>query len=158
MAVEQSAEFTPLVSHEQLNNAFWHAIRMFVGRGKRHSAADVSVGAGVHRRSLDCYRGYPIGHYEHRPLDEAQRWSIASFIGADLTTAVIRFMGQEAYDLPEGNDGDLDTAADNAGELATAVRRARHPNSPGGVAIIAEERANILPLARATASSARVAA
>jgi hypothetical protein len=158
MPVVHSAEFVPLVSHEQLNNAFWHALRMFVGRGKRHKASEVSVGAGVHRRTLDSYRGYAIGHPDHRPLDYSLMFSIASYIGADLTSAWIRFMGQVAFDIPEGDDADLDTAADDAGELATAVRRARHPASPGGVAIVPQERVNILPLARKAAASARAAA
>lgn len=155
MPETHSAGISPLVSHEQLNNAFWRALRTFVGRGKRHSAADVCVGAGIHRRTLDCYRGYPIGHPDHRPLDEAQRWSIASFIGADLTTAWISFMGQAAYDLPDGGDGDLDEAADDAGAVASSVRRARSPNSPGGFQIVPEERAEIIPLLRRSVASAR---
>lgn len=155
MPDQQSAELTPLVSHEQLENAFWRALRMFVGRGKRCSAAEISVGAGVHRRTLDCYRGYPIGHPDWRPLNTEQKFSIASFVGADLTSEWIRFMGQEAIDLPEDPDGDLDTAGLDAAEVAHKVQRARHPNSPGGIAIVSEERAEIIPLLRKSCASAR---
>lgn len=124
MPDQQSAELVPLVSHEQLNNAFWLAVRMFVGRGKRFKAADVSVGAGIHRRTLDCYRGYSIGHPDHRPLDEAQRFSIASFCGADLTTAWISFIGQAAYDLPDIEPDPGELAADNSDDNAVVVRAA----------------------------------
>jgi hypothetical protein len=155
MPDKAAAELLPLVSHEQLENAFWLALRMFVGRGKRHKAAEVSVGAGVHRRTLDCYRGYPVGHYEWRPLDYAQKFSIASFIGADLTSEWIRFLGQEAIDLPDDPDGDLDTAGLDAGEAAHSIQRARHPASPGGVQIVPQERAEIIPILRKSAASAR---
>jgi hypothetical protein len=128
-----AAELKPLVSHEQVENAFHAALNLFVGRGRRHSAAEVAVGAGVHRRTLDCYRGYPVGHPDHRPLDVAQKFSLASFIGADLTAAWIGFMGQGAFNLPEhANHDDIATdCIDYAGLHA----RARHPDSPAGVDI-----------------------
>ena len=55
---------------------------------------------------------------------------------------------------PVGDD-DLDTAALDASEFASSVQRARHPRSPGGVAIVPQERVAILPLARKSAASAR---
>lgn len=119
-----SAELQPLVSREQINAAFHKALPKFVGRGKRHSAADVSIGAGVNRRTLDCYRGYPIGHPDHRPLDEGQRWSIASFVGSDLTSEVLRIMGQAAYDLPDIEPDPGALAADNSDDNAALTRAA----------------------------------
>lgn len=119
-----TAELQPLVSHEQLENAFWKALRMFVGRGKRHSADAVSKGAGIHRRTLDCYRGYPIGHPDHRPLDYAQKFSIASWIGSDLTTEWVSFIGQAAYDLPDIEPDPGELAADTSEDTAKVVRMA----------------------------------
>lgn len=58
----------------------------------------------------------------------------------------------------EEGEGDLDTAALDSSEFAQAVQRARHPLSPGGVAIIPQERAAIIPIARRSSSSARRAA
>lgn len=124
MADDSSAELVPLVSHEHLNNAFWIAIRMFVGRGKRHSASQVSIGAGVHRRTLDCYRGYTIGHTDHRPLDYDQMFSIASWIGADLTSEWIRFMGQTAYNLPETEPDPSGLARENSYDNADLTSKA----------------------------------
>lgn len=58
----------------------------------------------------------------------------------------------------EESETDLDDAAEAADEVASAVRRARHPNSPGGPAIVHCERANIVPLVRRAKSKlARVA-
>jgi hypothetical protein len=84
----------------------------------------VSVGAGVHRRTLDCYRGYPIGHPDHRPLDYDQKFSIASFIGADLTSQWIQFMGQAAIELPEFEPDPGTLAADTSEDTAKVVRMA----------------------------------
>lgn len=119
-----SAELSLLVSHEQLENAFWNAIRMFVGRGKRHSAESVATGSGVHRRTLDCYRGYPIGHPDWRPLDYEQKFSLASYIGADLMSAWIQFMGQGAFDLPDVTTDPGELAAEAAEDSAKIVRMA----------------------------------
>lgn len=59
----------------------------------------------------------------------------------------------------EGGEGDLDTAGLDAGDLAHAVARARSPSSPGGIAIVPQEKAAIIPLARrSVASGRRVAA
>lgn len=125
MPETNSAELVQLVSHEQVENAFWKALRMFVGRGKRHRAEEVAVAAGVHKRTLDCYRGYPIGHPDHRPLDQGQKFSIASVIGADLTTAWLRIIDQGAFDLPdvEPDPGSLavDTARDSAEIVHLAI-------------------------------------
>lgn len=55
----------------------------------------------------------------------------------------------------EPGEGDLDTAGLDAGDVAHAVQRARSPHSPGGVAIVPQERAEIIPLMRKTAASAR---
>jgi hypothetical protein len=59
----------------------------------------------------------------------------------------------------EDGEGDLDTAADAALEFAHAVQRARSPKSPGGVALVPQERLAIVPKAqRALASIRRAAA
>lgn len=97
---------------------------MFVGRGKRHRADEVSVGAGVHRRTLDSYRGFPIGHPDHRPLDQGQKFSLASFIGADLTTVWLKLIDQAAYNLPDIEPDPGELAADTSEDTAKVVRMA----------------------------------
>jgi hypothetical protein len=60
--------------------------------------------------------------------------------------------------LNEEGEGDFDDAALAGQELAASVQRARHPNSPGGMAIVHTERAEIIPLARKACAKARRAA
>lgn len=58
----------------------------------------------------------------------------------------------------ETGDDDLDEAADAAAEFTGAVMRARSPKSPGGVAIVPQERAVIIPLGRKACARIRRAA
>lgn len=59
---------------------------------------------------------------------------------------------------PDDSEGDLDTAATEALEFASEVARARHPNSPGGLAIVPQERAVIEPKRQRAAAAIRKAA
>lgn len=59
---------------------------------------------------------------------------------------------------PDDHEGDLDTAATEAAEFALEVQRARHPNSPGGLAIVPQERAIIEPKRQRAAAAIRKAA
>lgn len=58
----------------------------------------------------------------------------------------------------ETGEGDLDTAADEALDFAHSVQRARHPRSPGGVAIVPQERVAIVPKGQRACAAIRKAA
>jgi len=58
----------------------------------------------------------------------------------------------------EDGEGDLDTAANDALEFATEVNKAHHPNSPGGLAIVPQEKAVIEPKRQRACASIRRAA
>lgn len=58
----------------------------------------------------------------------------------------------------EDGDGDLDTAADAALDFAHDVQRARSPKSPGGTAIVPQERVRIVPKGQRACSLIRSAA
>jgi hypothetical protein len=64
-----------------------------------------------------------------------------------------RHVGTNADD-----DDDLDALAEDAGEFSHEYARARHPNSPGGVAIVPQERGILIPLAGKLKTKARVQA
>lgn len=87
-------------------------------------------------------------------------WAIGALGAAGvpdhLLTLVLEPFGKHVGTDEEG-EGDLDTAGLDAGEAAHAVQRARSPNSPGGVAIVPQERAQIVPLFQKSAASARKA-
>lgn len=59
---------------------------------------------------------------------------------------------------PDDSEGDLDTAATEALEFAGEVQKARHPNSPGGLAIVPQEKALIEPKRQRAAAAIRRAA
>jgi hypothetical protein len=54
------------------------------------------------------------------------------------------------------SDGVLDDAAEAAADFAASVRRARHPNGPGGTAIVPQERGEIEEKARAAGAKLRL--
>lgn len=58
----------------------------------------------------------------------------------------------------EEDEADYDDAALAASEVAGAVQRARHPRSPGGIAIVHTEKAEIGPIARRACSKLRAVA
>lgn len=58
----------------------------------------------------------------------------------------------------EDGEGDLDTAAVEAGELVQLHSRARHPSSPGGVAIVPQEAEPMKRQASRVAAACRRAA
>ena len=75
----------------------------------------------------------------------------------DLLSLVVQ--PYAAFLVSEGDDdGDLDTAANDCLEFGAEVVRAHHPNSPGGIAIVPQERALIEPKRRRAAASIRRAA
>lgn len=78
---------------------------------------------------------------------------LARYIPDELLTMCVEPAGK--FIASEDGEGDLDTAGLDAGDAAHAVQRARHPASPGGVAIVPQERAEIIPLMRKSAASAR---
>lgn len=55
-------------------------------------------------------------------------------------------------------EGDLDTAANDALDFASAVTRAHHPDSPGGLTIVPQEKALIEPKRQRAAAAIRRAA
>lgn len=87
-------------------------------------------------------------------------WAIGALGDAGIPDELLSLLTspwKRSVSTDEENDADLDDAADAAGEVERAVRRARHPASPGGVAIVPQERATIVPLVQtAKAKLARV--
>lgn len=78
---------------------------------------------------------------------------LARYIPDDLLTMCVEPAGK--FIASENGEGDLDTAGLDAAEVANKVQRARSPASPGGIAIVPQERAEIIPLLRKSAASAR---
>src|SRR3546814_2568163 len=101
--LSNSAGISPNVSRAKLYQAFAHALRLYIGRGKRHSYKDVERGAGVSARMIEAYR-YEQDHEEWRAAPVEHIFSIAGFIGPDFTNEILPLIGQGAFLLPEDEE------------------------------------------------------
>lgn len=120
-----AADLEPLVSREQAENAFRKALRLFVGRGRLYSVAQLSKGSRVPARIIECYHSYPLGHVDYRPLHFGHKLSIAKFLGAEFTTEWLAEVGQGAFDLPDADDPNPGAlAVENSDDNATVTRAA----------------------------------
>jgi len=88
-------------------------------------------------------------------------WAIGALgeagVPDDLLSLVTQPFGRSVVSDEEG-DGDLDDAAIAASDFACEVARARHPNSPGGIAIVPQEKSMIEPKRRAACAAIQRAA
>ena len=125
-----SAGIAPNVSRTKLYEAFGTALRLFIGRGKRHSYKDVERGAGVSARMIEAYR-YDLDHEEWREPKIEHIFSIAGFIGPDFTNEILPLIGQGAFWLPEDDLPPGDLAADMADDNAEVTRRAKDGSFKG---------------------------
>ena len=78
MSSDPSANFDALVSREQTADVINAALRIFVGRGKRYSVAELAGETGVPKRAIECAM---TEGYDHRSLQDWQLFSISKFIG-----------------------------------------------------------------------------
>lgn len=123
--VNQSADLEPLVSREQAENEFRKAMNLYVGRGRVYSVAQLSKGARVPERTIECFRSYAFGHPDYRPLHIGHQLSIARFLGAEFTTEWLAVAGQGAFDLPDADDPNPGAlAVENSDDNATVTRAA----------------------------------
>lgn len=99
-----AADFGPLVSREQAENEFRKAMNLFVGRRRRFSVEQLAKGSGVPTRLIECYRSYPLGHADYRPLHFGHKLSIAKFLGADFSTEWMGLADQGAFDIPDASE------------------------------------------------------
>lgn len=123
MSDNASANFPPLVSREQVGNVTSEALRLFVGRGKRYSVKQLSNGAGVKDRMIECAM-LRVDNLDYRPLPDWAFWSIASFLGSVFTSEVARVSQQGAFDLPEEEPDPGELAAETSETTARVVRMA----------------------------------
>lgn len=88
-----------------------------------------------------------------------RKGAFADNLGIDVKTVNRALTGETLPELHTAlNSLADDPTALDAGEVQQAVQRARHPNSPGGTAIVPQERAEIMPLVQKAAASSRKAA
>ena len=94
MPHDNSADFEGLISREQAENAFRDALCLFVGRGRRYSVEQLAKGSRVHRRKIEPFKSYKLGHVDYRPLDFGDILSITAFLGAEFTNEYLKLSAQ----------------------------------------------------------------
>ena len=124
MSEQDAADFEPLISREQAENAFRAALNLFIGRGRQYSTVQVAKATGVAKRKIECFRSYTLGHPDYRPLDDGDKLSITAFLGARFTNEWLTLAGQGAFDLPDEEPDPGNVAADNSDDNADLTRKA----------------------------------
>lgn len=119
----ESAELTLLISRSAANSAFRDALRLFVGRGRRYSVKQLSLGTGISVRMIESFMA-PVDSTEFRKPDLEEVLSLASFFGSDFTSELIAPTRQGAFDIPDDDLPPGQIAADNADDNAVITRAA----------------------------------
>ena len=101
MSATDSANNSLLVSGNDAREAVRHALRLYVGRGRRYSVKQLSNATGVPDRLIECAICDPETT-DYRPLALESLLSIARFLGPDFTTEWLQESGQGAFELLEG--------------------------------------------------------
>lgn len=135
MQANESADKPLLVSRSVAGEAEAHALRLFIGRGKRYSVKEASNATGVKDRAIECAMAGP-DNTDWRPLTAGALHSLMSFLGPDFITAWLKPTTFAAHDPAHV---DHDNLAIRAMAFATAHAHARHPDGPGGVDITEDE-------------------
>jgi hypothetical protein len=118
-----SANNSSLISRSAANATFREAVRLFVGRGKRFSVKQVSIGTGISARMIESFMA-PVDSTDFRKPDLEEVLTLVSFFGSDFTSELIASTGQAAFDLPEDDIPPGQIAADNAEDNAVVTRAA----------------------------------
>ncbi|MES2752781.1 MAG: hypothetical protein V4661_15540 [Pseudomonadota bacterium] len=96
-----SANFTPLVSRNAIREAQRDALRLYVGRGRRFTVKQLSNGAGIPDRLIECAMCEPDSP-DFRPLSLEALASITKFLGVSFASAYLELSGLGAFELMDG--------------------------------------------------------
>lgn len=90
----------PLVSREEIREKIRKALSLYVGRGRRYSVEELSVGAGVPKRCIQAALA-PINDENYRPLTLENLASISKFLKARFASAYLELSDLGAFELSE---------------------------------------------------------
>lgn len=91
----------PLVSRSAAREKIRDALRLHVGRGRRFSVKELSLGAGVSMRAIEAAM-CPIEDENYRPLALENLLSIATFLKAPFVSHYLELTGLGAFELMDG--------------------------------------------------------
>jgi hypothetical protein len=93
-----SAHLEPLVSRNLSYERLTFALKLYCGRGRRFTVRDVSKGAGVPERAIECAM-YQPHQAEFRPIRFEYLMSLNKFLGASFVSHYLEPSGLGAFDL-----------------------------------------------------------
>lgn len=91
----------PLVSRNAIREAIREALKLYVGRGRRYTVKQLSNGAGIKDRVIECAM-YEVDDLEYRPLSLEALASITKFLNAPFASAYLDLAGLGAFELADG--------------------------------------------------------
>jgi hypothetical protein len=91
----------PLVSRSVAREKIRAALRLYCGRGRRHSVKELSEGAGVPERAIEAAMCF-IEDENYRPLALENLLSIAKFLKAPFVSIYLELAGLGAFELMDG--------------------------------------------------------
>lgn len=122
MPADKSADIFPIVSRTRANETFRDTLRLFVGRGRRYSVKQLSIGTGIEPRTIESFMA-PIDNPEYRRPAIEHVFSLCKFLGADFAGELFSIADLGAFELPDGDDPDLARiaveAVQDAAEIST---------------------------------------
>lgn len=124
----QSADFEPLVPRNSIREKMRDALRLFAGRGRRYSVAELAVGAGVDPKNIERAMR-PVDAADHRHLKPEELASVAKFLGPSFASVYLELSGLGAFELMDGQIplpkvlASADAAEDTAEERKRLIRR-----------------------------------
>lgn len=104
-ARNDSANFSPLVSRTRANETFRDALRLFVGRGRRYSVKQLSIGTGIQPRMIESFMA-PVGSDDYRKPDLEEVLSLCKFLGPEFSSELLGTIEQGAFLLPDIDEPD----------------------------------------------------
>lgn len=116
---------------------------------------------GLHSRRLHLETGIPLSTIQSwRRATAPACMGLADFVAIcavipNCLTSLCLEPSAKHVGTNGGGEGDLDAIAEPAGDYAHEYQRARHPHSPGGVAIVPQEAATLHDIRRRMVGEAR---
>ena len=101
MNAPPAANFETLVSRNAILESHAKALRLFVGRGRRHTVRELSDATGVPERAIEAAK-CSVDDPEHRPLKPEYLASIAKFLGAPFASVYLEMSNLGAFELMDG--------------------------------------------------------
>jgi hypothetical protein len=98
MATVLAAYLEPLISRNLCYERLASALKLHVGRGRRYTVRELSEGAGVPERSIECAL-YQPHQAEFRPLRLEYVLSLYKFLGASFASHYLELSGLGAFEL-----------------------------------------------------------